>query len=321
MKKRKPTTYLFLLISIVCLLSESACNSNRVNEELPRQDSSNILDTDYYRLLQSYKDDNLTNDTILLGFQIGMPASKLKAHLKKLISTGTIVNKNHKLYALIPYNERCIDDKDSIHQFIAELIFHLNDSDSTLNTIYATLYGPRFYIVPVKQRASDKLLLERNPWYRSYKKTVGDSFFNATREEIKKPDFYTPLIEHYLLKEGIVNNYQLKYGPETRALQEDSKNVHLWITHGRAIELSLRNDYYHIARDYLFRTMPVSKSKFTGMVQIGELRYSSITNEILFQEKMGKAATSFKKYMDSTYKNEKDDKERKEREKVSKSGI
>jgi hypothetical protein len=320
MKTRKSTTNLFILILIICLFSESACNSNRVNEVPPIQDSSNILDTDYYRFLQSYKHDNLTNDTILLGFQIGMPASNLKAHLKKLISIGAIVNKNHKLYALIPFNERCTDDKDSVHQFIAELVFYLNDSDSTLNTIYATLYGPRFYIVPVKQRASEKLML-RNPMYRLYKKTVGDSFFNATSEKIKTPDFYTPLIEHYLLKGGIVKNYQLKYGSETRTISEDSKNVHLWITQGRVIVLSLRNAFYDIAKDYLNRTMPVSKSEFTGMVQIGELRYSSITNEILSQEKMGKAASSLKGYMDSTYKNEEEDRERKEREKVNESGI
>jgi hypothetical protein len=319
MKVKTSTPYLFVAMTIF-LLFDSACNGNKYsNKDTLIQDTTNILDINYYRILQSYRNENLINDTILLGFQIGMPASKLKAHLKKLISTGTIVNKNHKLYALIPYNERCIDDKDSLHQFVAELIFHLN-GDSALNSMYATLYGPRFYIVPVKQRAPDKLL-ERNPFNRLYKETVGDSFFNATRENVKKPEFYMPLIEHYLFKEGILNNYQIKYGYETRTHSEDGTNVHLWITDGRVIELTLRNAYYEIAENYLNRTMPVSKKEFTGLVPIGELRYSSVANEILFQERMGKAASSLKKYFDSTYESGKAEQENKERERVNKSGI
>lgn len=86
--------------------------------------------------------------------------------------------------------------------------------------------------------------------------------------------------------------FKEKYGNESHQMANNFKVLrgeatgYLWVVDGKVVELILRNDKNGIAEDYLNRFSKQSKTGFSNLVPIGELRYVSMDYEKLECEKI-----------------------------------
>jgi hypothetical protein len=303
------------LLSFLISLFIISCNNVQYGTNRPSiKDTINLEKEDYHRMLEAYKDEQLTNDTLLLGFRIGMPVAELQEHLKELIEQGRIVNQNHKLYGLIPTNEYCSDDKDQVHQFVAELAFHLDKTGNVLNSIYADLYGPRFLDMLSQKRLK-----------AGYVPSIEEIFESAAQGVGVEDDSHVKSFSEKLMK-----SYRVKYNSENHIIPDNflNRSAHLWISQGRFIEVTLYDDYRQLCNDYLRTPLPNSENDFSELVLIGSLKYTSVDVAIAIEEKINNMKPFFEAMVDSLNYNQIQMEEQRVREKnqrvkeqVNESGI
>lgn len=184
------------------------------------KDSVRVDVSKYPRLLEEYKKEPLINDTILLGFRIGMPLVEAKARIKDLLRQNVLIENDENIFYLIPVDEWCSEDKDSVHQFVTKLSFSFKDN--RLTRIYVKLFAPRFYITPIRFRRSEEEM-SNDPIYQEYRKIVGDSFYYASRAEMNDPKFYKGELQ-LLFDDQLLSLFEIKYGP-TRLYRQYTKTL------------------------------------------------------------------------------------------------
>lgn len=312
-----------LLNGLSILLFLTSCNeeSGR-NSTSFLKDSVKIDISQYPKLLEEYRKEPLTNDTILLGFRIGMTLVEAETRIKDLLRQNVLIENNKNIFYLIPADEWCDEDKDSVHQFVTKLSFSFKDD--RLTRIYAKLFAPRFYITPIKFRRSEGEM-SKDSVYQEYRKIVEDSFYNAGRSEMNDPKFYKGRLQ-LLFDDQLLNLFEIKYGSARHILYPNEKSLvygitRIWIDKGRLIELSIDTGYNHIAEQYLSRNIPVSKADFSYLIPIGSLLYSSIPSEITFHQAVDMISKELGKQLDSIMRSNEDDRELREKVKVDKIGI
>jgi len=313
---------LFIGVLALLFITITACGSKKGDaQNFTNIDAAHTTQDEYSKFLQAYRNEKLTNDTILFGFRIGMTPTQLENHLKALTLQGRIVNQNHKLYGLIPTNEYCRDDKDGLHHFVTELIFHLDQQNQRLTSIYAPLYAPRFYIRPLHQRKyENKKDLTNNPLYKQYREAIGDSAYDASKLNLNKLETDVRKIST-LMYPLLLDNYGTKYGAEAKMALDNGATTHIWIDKGRLIRLKLSNDCLVIANKFREATMPMFTSDFSRLIFIGEMEYSSVEDALKHEQLVDKAAILFQSQMDSLIKKQKQDEQRRDRDRANKSGI
>jgi hypothetical protein len=305
-------TILFILTLVSC---KSKTEPESVTSPFPIAESNET----YEQILEKNQDYAVTNDTIFLGFQIGMNKEQLDRHLLTLTESGKVVRVNNKLYALIPCDEHNEMDKDNTNQLIGELFFHFTES-SGLNAIYVAYYGPRFYIKPISQRVEDISQLE-NPLYQKYVELMGgDSAVKAASERAKTPEDNSGLI-YWLLKNNLRDPYEKRYGGGRTRKGKENYDSRFWMTGGRVIELNLRKDETEIAREYLERVMPASKDEFSGLVFLGDAFYSTVKYRVQLIQVSNETANSLRGYMDSLYRQQQQDSEREKFQRAKDAGF
>ncbi|MBN8877471.1 MAG: hypothetical protein J0I32_07990 [Sphingobacteriales bacterium] len=312
-----------LLKGLPVLLFLTSCNEKggrHLTSSL--KDSVRVDVSKYPRLLEEYKKEPLINDTILLGFRIGMPLVEAKARITDLLRQNVLIENDENIFYLIPVDEWCSEDKDSVHQFVTKLSFSFKDN--RLTRIYVKLFAPRFYITPIRFRRSEEEM-SNDPIYQEYRKIVGDSFYYASRAEMNDPKFYKGELQ-LLFDDQLLSLFEIKYGPARHILLPNEKSlVHeitrIWIDKGRLIKLSLDTGYSRIAEQYLSRNVPVSKADYSHLIPIGGLLYSSIPSEIHFYQAVDMISKELGKQLDSIMRSNEDDRELREKVKVDKIGI
>lgn len=310
------THWSYPLLAIVIL---SACNPESANYDLHEETVTTDSLSGYERLLETYKNERLTDSTILLGFRIGMNQEDLNTHINHLKNSGKVLQYEDKLFGLIPSIEYCSRDKDSVHQFVAELHLH-TDKQEGLKGIHATLFGPRFYIVPKPVKTTEGET-QPNPIQQIYGEIVGDSAADAAKRNWYKPESRVSSLK-FLFKEGLLKTYVTRYG---NALYWDNDktgmNNQYWLSHGKIIHLALREDYLAIAKEYFKRVKPVSKEQMAGLIYIGETYYTSVTNALNFRKAVKALAPIVENEFENALEAEKHRKEMTEKKRAEKSGI
>jgi hypothetical protein len=311
MKSLSILTQLLFLV----LITQSCSNSEILKTENKIKDTINIPANRYHALLEAYQTQILSNDTVYLGFRIGMSLNDVENRVALLTERGIVTRSGNKLFSYIASNESTENDKDSVHQFVVELLLGVDDEEGILKGINANIYAPRFLLTSSNQKRSD----ENNPAYNAYKEIVGDSMAQANQQN--KIANSSKRIKRFI-EEHLLSSYRLKYGAENHKIETPSNSTqHIWVSNGRWIELDIDQDYNLITKKLLDRKAQLSKENFSQLIYVASVSYYKVSDKLIFSNAIDKGATEFQIKSDSLMKKQLERENKLSNERVEKSGI
>ncbi len=308
---------LFVLptLLLVVFITQSCGSGNASNSDNKIKDTFAIESSRYNALIEAYQTQPLSNDTVFLGFRIGMTLPEVDARVALLIKNGVVTRVGNRIFSYIASNEWTQNDKDSVHQFIVEILLGINKKEGVLKGINANIYAPRFLLTPNPKKVED----ENNPSYNAYKEIVGDSMVQANKQT--QDDRSVERIKRFV-DEHLLSSYRLRYGSENHKIENSFNTVkYVWISNGRLIELDLDREYNQITKKLLERELPLSTDNFSELVFIGSASYYPISEKVNYEKAVDKAASEFQKKSDSTIKSDQQKENQLTKDRVKNSGI